>query len=470
MAIRMNPELMVIGDSLAQGCRSLSVTAKMCAESYGARLAGERGWEFEAPDHPRPVLWDLEAEIRRLILPLGPPLGALNAVRRVMKNIQDWDSDFHSGQQLSRAKVDCFDNLAVTGAVVPDLMDRTYESSTAEVRAAVSGGLVKGVVPKSFGGMANLHVPINAAFVLNPSQNPKYAKFSALDWVRKREPRRLIVQIGHNHGLFAAGFSGSPDPLTFRQLTRYREMARKLAELPASVEEIYVYLLPKVSAVANLMPSGVPAEGYAASYRPVFNPAGKRITGEDLKALDGNIREINNRIRETLESECARISKSLFKRVTVVDAYRLLDRYDFKNNGAASAIIEAGDKKITNFYLDGRYLMSRPTPKTPPMAIGTTLDEGGFQSCDGMHPSGVGYAVMACELMESSMGFAVNRKPILARALKDDKLLSGYPMELDGALSLIAAWQGATGRGESLPPEEKANFANFTAMALKPFC
>jgi hypothetical protein len=114
--------------------------------------------------------------------------------------------------------------------------------------------------------------------------------------------------------------------------------------------------------------------------------------------------------------------------------------------------------------------MSRPNPKNPPTAIGTTLDEGGFQSCDGMHPSGVGYAVMACELMESSMGFSVNRKPILDRALKDDKLLSRYPMELDGVVSLIAAWQGVTGRGDPLPPEEKANFVNYTAMTLKPFC
>lgn len=67
MTLRMNPELMVIGDSLAQGCRSLSVTAKFCAESYGARIARERGWEFEAPNHPRPEsLRNIEAEIRRL--------------------------------------------------------------------------------------------------------------------------------------------------------------------------------------------------------------------------------------------------------------------------------------------------------------------------------------------------------------------------------------------------------------------
>jgi hypothetical protein len=60
---RPNPELMVIGDSLPQGCRSLSVTADFCAQSWPARMAAARGWDFVTPDFPRPVLYQLEDEI-----------------------------------------------------------------------------------------------------------------------------------------------------------------------------------------------------------------------------------------------------------------------------------------------------------------------------------------------------------------------------------------------------------------------
>src|SRR5258706_13922613 len=62
----LNPKLMVIGDSLAQGCRSLTVSAGLCAQSWGARVATLAGWLYLAPDHPRPVLFDREDELRRL--------------------------------------------------------------------------------------------------------------------------------------------------------------------------------------------------------------------------------------------------------------------------------------------------------------------------------------------------------------------------------------------------------------------
>jgi hypothetical protein len=57
---------MSIGDSLAQGCRSLTVKESFCEQSWPARVAEAQKWEFVTPDFPRPVLFDLEEEIRRL--------------------------------------------------------------------------------------------------------------------------------------------------------------------------------------------------------------------------------------------------------------------------------------------------------------------------------------------------------------------------------------------------------------------
>jgi hypothetical protein len=41
---RPNPELMIIGDSLAQGRRSLIVNQSDCVQSWAARIAAEHGW------------------------------------------------------------------------------------------------------------------------------------------------------------------------------------------------------------------------------------------------------------------------------------------------------------------------------------------------------------------------------------------------------------------------------------------
>jgi hypothetical protein len=57
---RPHPTLMAIGDSLAQGCGSLSVAADCCAQCWPARIAQTKDFEFVAPDLPRPILFDLE--------------------------------------------------------------------------------------------------------------------------------------------------------------------------------------------------------------------------------------------------------------------------------------------------------------------------------------------------------------------------------------------------------------------------
>src|SRR5262245_12608154 len=61
-----NPELMVIGNSLAQGVRSLSFRPEFAAQCVGTRLAASQGWDFRAQTHPRHVLVDVEGEVREL--------------------------------------------------------------------------------------------------------------------------------------------------------------------------------------------------------------------------------------------------------------------------------------------------------------------------------------------------------------------------------------------------------------------
>ena len=117
MSANARPKLMVIGDSLAQGCRSLSVNADLCAQSWPARVAKVQGWPFISPDFPRPILFDVEAEVRRLdTLTISIDQLRFEGIEgRIRDNLRDWlvnarESSFNS-----------FDNLGLAGAKIYDL-------------------------------------------------------------------------------------------------------------------------------------------------------------------------------------------------------------------------------------------------------------------------------------------------------------------------------------------------------------
>ena len=139
MDLRYNPELMVIGDSLAQGCRSLSVSQEFCCQSYGARISSTLGWPFVAPDHPRPVCFDAEALIRKsgLIVDLLSAFIIISKLKKtVKKNLKSWQNDLARGEPLSKHL--CFDNIGIAGTKIPDLMQRSAASSIAEAESTLS--------------------------------------------------------------------------------------------------------------------------------------------------------------------------------------------------------------------------------------------------------------------------------------------------------------------------------------------
>ena len=435
-----NPELMVIGDSLAQGCRSLSVTKAFCEQSAGARIAASQGWAFSAPDHPRPVLFDLEKHIRRFsplfgpLLPIAALGGFLGAVRR---NTEDWHADFTGGTALSGAE--SFDNLGVAGATIPNLLETTAEDARKFSVDGIASTIAQNKLKSFFDIAGDLHYNVNACFTLNPSQKKNHDRKTQVEWAYERKPRRLIVQVGHNHGLFNSGFLAKYDLVGYDKLTRADDLAEALAKLPSDVREIYYFLLPKVSAVANLQPKGKSVDGYAEYYRPVASPSASRLTGEQMRRVDASVRQTNDEIRERFTSIFEKVRAGNSSRLTFIDAYSLFDRFDVKNFGESRAYVPAGGKRINNRYLDGGYDIV-VTPKTT-INRGTKLLDGGFQSFDGMHPSGVGYAQVAIEIM-SAMGLTCDQKRMLDTAFRQDRLLSGYPMELEGVVGLLAAIQG----------------------------
>src|SRR5262249_27157687 len=147
----------------------------------------------------------------------------------------------------------CFDNLGISGALIYDLYSCTAANSAAKIAELTPQGAA---TPLQLSTLGDLHRAINGRFVLNPSQNPAFDGFTPVDWVRARRPQRLLVQIGHNHGLYLIGSEAKDVP--FDQpggdglhgdfWSQWQTLAANLADLPAEVGTIIVALLPKVGA------------------------------------------------------------------------------------------------------------------------------------------------------------------------------------------------------------------------------
>src|SRR5438105_4887547 len=176
---RPRPALMVIGDSLAQGCRSLTVNADFCAQSWPARIAEEQGWEFLTPDFGQPVLFDLEEEVR------GLPRLTLSVVNlrfegffdRVRDNLDTWLANNRESDAA------CFDNLGLSSAKIKDLYSRTAATSADKIAELVPEGTADSLSDRELlHTLAELHLAINARFTLNPSQDPAFDSFTPLDW------------------------------------------------------------------------------------------------------------------------------------------------------------------------------------------------------------------------------------------------------------------------------------------------
>ena len=453
---RLNPKLMAIGDSLPQGTRHLTVKASFCAQSWPARIAQVQGWDFAVPDHPRPVLFDLEQEIRKLDPVFLSPanLSFVGLPGRVLENFKAWQ------KQPGSSKFECFDNLAVAGAKVHDLYSRTSASSSDEITIIAAGG-----ADDILGKVGELHLPVNARFVLNPQQKPEFKDFSALDWVEQRQPETLLVHCGHNHGLFEFGFAakdqqsvtqGDHDGLDY--FGQWQKVAARLAALPAAVQRILIVLLPKVGAVAALHPtSNQRVNGYAPAYEPRILPVSRRLSGKRVSETDAAIKETNARIEKTVRD--AAKAAGTDGRLTFINAFAELDALDFKNSLDNKRRLRLSKSLL----VDNRYLDSKPN-----FAIFTgTLVAGGYLSVDRMHASGVGYADLASRAMTALElpHTAKQRESLLQRAFDEDTLLSKYPLELDGLIRLIDIARTFVSANHFIP-EPAAVLGDTTHMAI----
>lgn len=380
------PAMMAIGDSLYNGMRSATIHARLARLSTPALVADALGLPFTVPDYPQPVLADLEAALRDL----GSIFFAvtrLDSVRQsVRANLAAWDLPVHDGPRV-------FDNLAIAGAEVRDLLD----VSAADADRALTDTL--GTIDRTGDPLTwpllTLHMAINARFLLNPRRDPHLDELRPIDHVAVRQPKRLLVSIGSNHGLIALSTQGAFDAgkasLT-AYLAEVERLGEHLAALPPTVEHIYFNALCRPSAIANLMPVHVetwqPTPGlgkYYPEYENRLSAAYHRISAEDMREVDGFVADINRRVAEILAT-------MVKQRLHIVDLGALINRLDGKHD--RSQVVVVGSRTLTNNALE-------VDPSPWPLDERGGFRTGGLFSLDNHHLTTVGYAALAQQVIDT---------------------------------------------------------------------
>ncbi|MDH3472797.1 MAG: hypothetical protein OEM59_03810 [Rhodospirillales bacterium] len=409
----MRPEMMAIGDSLYQGVRSLTIKNGLNQLSAPAQVAEALGirHRFACPDPRRPVLVDMEAWLR-----LFPDLGAVKA--DLAKNVDYWFA-----KPASPSGCLLFDNVAVASATIADLYSHSWQSADDYLKGLPRGA--KGKIKKlEFGGLefGAIVQALNTRFTLNPSGRRAFRELTQVGLAAARRPRRLLVNIGANNGLWEIAFEANP-----RGRVVYRRDLKMLAgalnALPPEVEHIYFNNLGLPSSVPNLMPlpdhveldeANKPGQGkYYGRYENRFGFGYGSMTGRQLERLDKHLREVNK--------EACKILRDAFDnraRLHFVDLAELLSSYDSKHQKrtASNVVKLANEKTITNVMIEA--------------GLFGNFRRGGSQDLDGMHPTVVGYALMAQRVLDTIAAAEPGVTPgkiDLDAAFDRDKLLNGMP-------------------------------------------
>lgn len=423
----MHPPMMAIGDSLYNGMRSATIDGQKTQGSPPALIARSLGiTSFSVPDLPRPVLVDLENWLERLSPIVGVPLAVATIIGDLRESIRFWATGPANVPSPSGARA--FHNIAFAGATIEDMYQLTAEKADACARKLAADALAGGDLKSLVASIGTLLIMANARFTLAPdpelSEANPFRRRTSLEIVAMRQPRRLIVSIGHNNGLVDIALRADPAGATHlaNELeARYPELVRQLCALPASVEAIYVNLLPAPSAVSSLMPTSTKAFDtdlgrYFESYETLMCYRYGTYRGERLHEIDLEIQALNQRIIDLFKV------RDTVGRVHFIDVFGRMKGIDSKNNGR-----NAGN----TFIVDGRTCTNEMFQANPlPGSLG--FKAGGLEGLDGIHLTAVGNALLARWVLEAiaeKEGVAITQP-----ALVTDSLIRNPPNAWSWAL------------------------------------
>lgn len=427
-------EMMAIGDSLFNGVRSLTIDADLARWSAPAQVARALGVaDFAIPDYPKNVVINFEKWLREF--------------PNVAKALQDLSANVDFWRTFPKSGLSQFDNIAIASTTYGDMLNRTWKTAQGEIDAIFQAlGPAGGPIAPH---VAELFFAFNTRFLLNPTADPNAPAMTSLDIVAARKPRRLLVSIGANNGLWDMAFSsvlgaslGAPGgPYNARDVADLTAFVDALKALPPEIEHIYFNTLPPPGTTANMMPipegalDHKPGPGkYFHKYENRFGFNYGRLMGPDLAVNDGILRDLNAAAATLVGAD---------GRIHFVAMDKAFVSYDFKTDANAKTV--KIDKKV----------LSNISLETPGLFWPW---QGGLIGLDGMHPSIVGYGVMAQQILNAiAQNEGIVVQPIdLDAAYAADTLLNRTPGVWDDLVYLWRDIRQAMASGEIGPAQAKA--------------
>ncbi len=421
----LRPELMAIGDSVYNGVRSLTIDANLAELSVPAQVAHAFDWDFVSPDYPRNVLLNFEQLMRQPALFLGLRGMIIDNVNAWLDN-PNWSS------------FDGFDNIAIAQSVITDLTSFTYLDHLSQIRTLLNK--LENESSLDVNDLANLYMALNGSFLLNPRNDTSLSvgKMSPVDIVGLRRPKRLLVNVGVNDGIWTICLEASKDQFKPDEIFAHiQTLGTKLLALRTSgaVDRIYFNSLPKPSTVANLMPPRNPrscpdGSGYYPYYVGRLGMQGG-LTGAEVSQLDNSVADLNSKIRGYLTNLFSAIGGFEF-----VDIFATMAAQDAKHCRETTPIVVKNGR--TGWHLTNLPLQS------PSIVGGFTY--GGLFGLDNMHPTTIGYAMLAravCDQISTAEKISVPNPISFQEAFDEDTLLRDVPALVDAEdffVDLLAAF------------------------------
>ncbi len=426
-----SPQTMAIGDSLFNGVRSLSIDRARAALAVPHMVAEGLGETMRVPDYPFPVLFDLETFIRE-----GFELSRLREL--IIGNAERW---LEIAPHWSHDQHIFFDNIAIAGAEIRNL----YED-----RAGDYAGMLTPLLQqiKSAGRLPGeqvyaLYYALNTAFLLNPSGEADLSDLTPLEHVALRRPKRLLVSIGSNEGLYRGCILGQFTATLRQSIEAIPDKMGELADRMAAefgddaVEHVYFTNLIKPSTVANLMPRTDPdmlvgCGKYYDQYLSRLLGGATGISRTQIQRFDELIAAVNARTQEIVTQKLAIGGRS----VTFVDVYGMSAEVDGKHGCVAPGHEIEVERRRSRWRLTNN-------PITTSLIFGFV--RGGLFSLDNMHPTTVGYALVAnatLDAIAANESVPVQKVPLQA-AFEADSLLQDIPRNysiLSAIINLIGTF------------------------------
>lgn len=442
-AVYERPELMALGDSLYNGVQSMRINWWLAEWSAPALVAIRLGLIEE-------IRADRTGQ-RRFFVPQYPTQGAGPS------GTQDYGFSFENipgipgllgtprrqGQALDHLAFHyvppnqrtMVENIAFSGANSHDLLYWSADEHTERARHYIDRA-TGGLPLQQFGALGSAFFHANAAFVLNPMRDPCIGRLTPVQHVELRRPRRLLLNIGPNDGLWLLAFrnpnvqqdacsgyetvtrgvqngllrcAGAGVSIQTSMMDVYTANITSLLDRLSRIDglqEVFLNGLPVPSQTANLVPERRGSE--VVWYSDVMSGRSGRVffTSDQVRTADRLVSDVNLRVRQIVDRANATPGGP---RVVWVDNSAALGRYDSKrcvaDNTDSQTVADCmrGKQMVLTrerFGVDAA-LDNRPVRFQGESGVRTgsgfesNIVEGGIFSFDNMHLSSVGYEILA---------------------------------------------------------------------------